>query len=491
MVCCISSRIRTQGSVRVRAQEAIDHGLGGRLGVGRHRLELAAGGVLGHRPARSSTINDQVDQAVGPQPIRAVDADAGALAGGVKAGNGRVVGVLDHPTVDVGRDAAHPIVGRGLDRHRLANWVDAEVGPGELDDVGQSLLDPGGVDRRAGRAGLVLVDGLGADVEIDVILAADPVAGPDLLIDRPRADIPTGEVFHVGGVLLHEALPLVVEHDAAVPPAGFAEQDAQSIDAGRVELVELQVFQGDPVAIGDGRAVAGQGISIGGDLEHPAEPAGRDQDALGVEGVELAGGDLDGHDPAALAVDHDEVKHVEFVEERHASLDALLVEGLEDHVAGPIGRVARAHDRDPGLGGLGPLGGVAVIDRVGLGVAAESSLRDPPVGRPVERQAHMLEVVDALDGLLAEDLGGGLVDEEVAALDGVVGVVLPRVILEVRQGGGDPPLGGAGVGPGGIELADDGGADPLAGLQRGHQARASGPDDDAVETMIIHATRMG
>ena len=100
---------------------------------------------------------------------------------------------------------------------------------------------------------------------------------------------------------------------------------------------------------------------------------------------------------------------------------------------------ARITGNPLGLGGLGPGRGRLVVDRVGLGVAAEATLRDPAVGRAVEGQAHVLEVVDALDRLLAEDLGGRLVDEEVAAFDRVVGVVLPRVVLEVRQGRGDPP----------------------------------------------------
>src|SRR5262249_11250698 len=84
-----------------------------------------------------------------------------------------------------------------------------------------------------------------------------------------------------------------------------------------------------------------------------------------------------------------------------------------------------------------------------------------------------------------------LVDEEVAALDRVVGVVLPGVRLEVRQGRGDPALRGAGVGPGGIELADDRRAGALARLQRGHQAGAAGPDDDAVELVVVHLSSRG
>ena len=212
---------------------------------------------------------------------------------------------------------------------------------------------------------------------------------------------------------------------------------------------------------------------------------------LAWKGVELPGGDLDGDDPSTLAVDHDQVEHVELVEERHALLDALLIEGLKDHVAGPVGRVTGPHHRNSGLGSLGPGGGGLVINRVGLGVPAEPSLRDPPVGRPVEWQAHVLEVVDAVDGFLAENLGRRLVDQEVAPFDRVVGVVFPRVVFEVRQSGGDPSLSGPGVRPGRVELADDGGADPLARLERGHEPRAPGSDDDAVETMVIHATRLG
>ena len=68
---------------------------------------------------------------------------------------------------------------------------------------------------------------------------------------------------------------------------------------------------------------------------------------------------------------------------------------------------------------------------IGPGVAAEPPLRDPAVGRAVERQAHVLKVIDAFDRLAAEDLHGRLIDQEVAPLDRVVGVVLPRVVLEV------------------------------------------------------------
>ena len=102
----------------------------GCLGVRRERLELAIEGMAGHVAARAAAVDDQVDQAVRPQPVGAVDAHAGALARRVEAGDDRARGVADDPAVDVGRHAAHRVVGRRLDRHRLADRVDAEVGAG-------------------------------------------------------------------------------------------------------------------------------------------------------------------------------------------------------------------------------------------------------------------------------------------------------------------------------------------------------------------------
>ena len=49
--------------------------------------------------------------------------------------------VRNHPAVQVRRDAAHGVVGRGLDRHRLRLRLDAKVGAGEVGDVRQLGVD--------------------------------------------------------------------------------------------------------------------------------------------------------------------------------------------------------------------------------------------------------------------------------------------------------------------------------------------------------------
>ena len=124
-------------------------------------------------------------------------------------------------------------------------------------------------------------------------------------------------------------------------------------------------------------------------------------------------------------------------------------------------------------------GGLAVVPRV----AAEPTLVDLAVGRPVEREAHPLEVQYRVDRFLAHDVDGVLVREEVATLHRVERVPLPRVLFDVRERRAHPALCGARVGPGGVELGDDCRLAPLAGFESGSQARSTGADDDGVVLM--------
>ena len=190
--------------------------------------------------------------------------------------------VARDPRMQVGRDAAHRVVGGGLDRHRLGERLDALVDAGEVGDVGQLLLDD-------------LAPQV-ADVEVDVVLAVDPAARADLLVDRPADHVARRQLHERRGVALHEPLALAVEEDAALAARRLGEQDADADDAGRVELVELHVLHRDAVAIGQRDAVAGEAPGVRGDPEHPPEAAGREQHRLRAQHVQLAVGDAVGDD---------------------------------------------------------------------------------------------------------------------------------------------------------------------------------------------------
>lgn len=65
---------------------------------------------------------------------------ARALAGRIQARDNAGV-VPQHLPGDCGRDAAHQVVARRVDRHQLGDRIHAQVGAGELGDVGQLGLE--------------------------------------------------------------------------------------------------------------------------------------------------------------------------------------------------------------------------------------------------------------------------------------------------------------------------------------------------------------
>jgi hypothetical protein len=232
-----------------------------------------------------------------------------------------------------------------------------------------------------------------------------------------------------------------------------------------VELKELHVLERDAPPVAHRHAVAGERVGVGGDLEDLPVPPGCEQHRLRPEHVDLAGGELVGDDTAGSPVHHDQVDHVELVEEPDVPLDALLVQRLQDHVPGAIRRVAGPADR-----------GLTVVP----GVAAEAALVDPAVRRPVEREPPVLQLDDPVDRLAAHDLRGGLVHQVVAPLHGVEGVPLRRVFLHVAQRRAHPTLRRSGMGPGRVELRDHGGLHLARCLQRGPEARPARADDHRV-----------
>ena len=139
-------------------------------------------------------------------------------------------------------------------------------------------------------------------------------------------------------------------------------------------------------------------------------------------------------------------------------------------MAGAVGRVARAPHR-----------AFAVV----AGVTAEAALVDAALGRAVERHAEVLELDDGVDRLAAHDLGRRLVDEVVAALDGVEGVPLPRVLFDVGQCRAHPALGGARVRAGRVELGEHCDAALAGRFDGGPQAGAPGADHDRVVAVAV------
>ena len=246
----------------------------------------------------------------------------------------------------------------------------------------------------------------------------------------------------------------------AFAAGGLAEQDAGALQAGGMELDEFHVFEGDAGAVGHDDAVAGGGEGVGGDAEGSAVAAGAEHDGLGGDCLDLAAEDVVGDEALADAVADDQVERVPLGVDLDAAAEELLEEDGQDGVPGAVGGVA-------GAGG---------------GVPAEAALGDAALVVAGEGAAHVLEFEDVFGAFAGEHFGRVLVDEEVAALDGVEHVEFPRVFGGVAERGGDAALGCAGVGTERVDLGEDGDVERgvFGDFERGAHAGEAGADDQDI-----------
>ncbi len=261
-------------------------------------------------------------------------------------------------------------------------------------------------------------------------------------------------------VPFHEPLTEPVPEDATLTTYCLGDQDAQLVHAGRVELEELHILQRNPSAPRNGQAVAGEGVGVAGDFPDSPPTAGGEVHRFCMEDVQFASVDFVGDNATDDVVFDYEIDDLKLVVEVDSFLDGLLVEGLQNHVASAVCREASPVDRFAGHV---------------VGVPAKAPLVDFAVGRPVKRQTHVLQPDDCVDSRLGQHIDSILVCQVIATFDGIKGVPLPVIFFEITQGGCDTTLSGAGVGAGGVELADNRHTAIIRGVEGCRKPRPAGP----------------
>ena len=118
-------------------------------------------------------------------------------------------------------------------------------------------------------------------------------------------------------------------------------------------------------------------------------------------------------------------------------------------------------------------------------VTTKSTLVDFAIWCSVERESHVLQVDDCIDCFFGKNFCGVLVDKVVATLDGVEGVPLPAVFLDVRQCRRHTALSRTGVRAGGVELGDHSSLGVRTSLNRSTHAGTSGADNHHVELVVM------
>ena len=423
----------------------------------RPRFQCAVDDVV----ARSTPKHQQIEQGIGAKAIGAVHTDAGTFPHGVKAVDD-VVGLAvlwrHDLTMDVRRNAAHLVMDGGHHRDRL---------PGDI-DIGEVVPDL--VDR-----GQPLHDGLGAEVshvEHHVVLVRTAAtAFLDLLVHAARNEIPRCQILQRRRIALHETFAIGIAQDRTFAAAAFGQQYTSAGNASRVELPEFHVLKRNAGSSGHAQPVTGVDEGIGGRREDAPRAARGHQRDLRFEDVHLAGFHLQRRhaDHIAFGIT-DQVERHPFDEEIGARLDVLLIQRVQHRVACAVGRGAGALHR--------------LFTVVG-GVTAEGALVDRAVRVAVKGHAEMFELVNDLRRLAAHELDGVLVAQPVAALDGVVEVVVPVVLGHVAQARTDTALRSHGVRARREHLRQH--RDIQAGareLQRRPHAGAAGADDHHIELAL-------
>ena len=190
----------------VGVANALELGTGKFGRVGRQGLERSRFGELGSAQPGMLSEDHQVEQRVGAEPVGSMDRDAGALPGGIQAGDDGILFIQDGFTVFVGRDAAHGIMRSRLDGHQLGDRVHAQVDTAEVHDIRQFRQDLL-AGNRVRRTVLVLapvkrgifIDAFGPHIQVNIVLAVGAVAVADFHVDGAADHVTRGQVFDTWG----------------------------------------------------------------------------------------------------------------------------------------------------------------------------------------------------------------------------------------------------------------------------------------------------
>ena len=69
-------------------------------------------------------------------------------------------------------------------------------------------------------------------IEMHIILSADPSAGPDFLKNTPGDHVSRSQIFYHRGVSLHKAFALGVKKNGPFPACGFTDEDPERVNTG-------------------------------------------------------------------------------------------------------------------------------------------------------------------------------------------------------------------------------------------------------------------
>jgi hypothetical protein len=297
------------------------------------------------------------------------------------------------------------------------------------------------------------------DVEIDAV-DAEPL---HLVVDGAGDDVPRRE-FCLRVEAVHEALAVREPQDAPLTAHGLGDEKAlgaRVIEAGGVELVELEIGHAASGAPGHGDAIARRGVGVGGVEIGLARTSRSQHHEACREEIHRALLDIQHIGPAAATLARDQVDGDVAFEDLDVRMTLRLFDQrVRNRASGRIGRVD-----DAAMAVAAFHGQVEVLVAIGRDEFGEA-------------HAKIHQPLDALAAVAHSETHDVLVAESGACLESVLDVCVDAV--GVVEHGGDAAL-RPGRGPF-VEFAfaDHGDAPLTRYLQRHTEAGCAAADDQNV-----------
>ena len=177
-------------------------------------------------------------------------------------------------------------------------------------------------------------------VEQDVAVDAAPLV--DLGLLRARDDVAARELHRVRCVALEEPVALGVEEVRTLAATALGDENARRRKGRRMELHHLHVLERDARLKRHRHPVSGAGVGVRGARVEPARAAGGEDHSLGADRLQAAVQQVPrDHALAAVLVD-DELPGEDLLVDEDVPLHHLLVEDVDQHVAGDVGGIRGA-----------------------------------------------------------------------------------------------------------------------------------------------------
>ncbi|SGY16829.1 BQ5605_C012g07003 [Microbotryum silenes-dioicae] len=465
------------GADLVQSRDRVETGVGRDLLVRLPGLERLRD-VVGD----SATEDDNVEERVGTETVRAVDGNTGGLAGGVETRHDLVLAVLVNGqdlTGVLGGDTTHVVMDGRQDGNRLLGDVDTGKNRGRFRDTGQSFVQD--LWRQVG------------ELEVAVVLfGTDTATFADLDRHRTRDDVTRGQILRRRRVSLHESFTLRVEQVSTFTSRALRDQAACTVDTCGVELHKFEILQRQARTRDHTGTVTGAGVGRGAREVGTPVTTGGQNGLVRSESVHRTILLVVGHDTDAFAVLHDQICAANITPQSQsigtlrdhlisARIPRLTSGKVLDEIFGVVAKRLAVEGVQHGVTGS-VSGGSASVRLSTLAelerLTTERALVNFALLGAGEGKTVVLELENRVRRLSAHVVDGILVGKPIATLDGVVRVPSPVVFGHVAERGVDTTLRGDGVGSGREKLGNTG--DLQSGLGKTESCSKTGTTSPAI-----------